>query len=282
MCDIRTIVADFDVIGLFHMPYCNGARWESVIRKSHFHHIFAFVFVLKDNSGIMRAFVFAMEKEASPVLSAVTIKKTERRGYATFHECVYQNVPFLVVISGVGKAFAAASIATMMEHYHVDSAINFGVAGTTNGNLAPIGSAVISSACVEHDLDTSAVGDPVGLVSGINIVEIPCDQKLLLQVKEACKQVGVQAEEGLIASGDTFFLSGDPRKQEVIQRWNPLCVDMESAPCAQIAYVYHVGFVSVRLISDWMNPSVEYDENVPLCVERIKNIALRLLQNDRP
>ena len=37
---------------------------------------------------------------------------------------------------------------------------------------------VVSTKLYEHDLDTTPVGDPYGLISGINIVEIPSDTGL--------------------------------------------------------------------------------------------------------
>ena len=230
----------------------------------------------------MKAFVFAMEKEASYLMDAVTVTKTLTKGFATIRECLYEDIRFLVVISGVGKAFAAASIAVIMENYQIDSIVNFGIAGTLNGNVAPIGTAVISSSCVEHDMDTSAVGDPVGMISGINISQIPCSAILAASLEQACADCNIPSYRGQIASGDIFFPHGDPRKEEVIQRWHPICIDMESAPFAQIAYVYdRVPFVSVRLISDWKNPAVEYFQNMNFCFERIKFIALRYLENEK-
>ena len=225
----------------------------------------------------MIVFVFAMEKEATPFLKEVSIKKRYNAGYTQILECDYRGKPFVVGISGVGKGFAAASVAAIAARYDVDFIINFGVAGTLDGNIAPILSAVIGEDYVEYDLDTSAVGDPVGMVSGINIVELPSSPMVRQILEKACEKRSISSSLGRIASGDTFFPHDSPRKAEVIEKWHPLCIDMESAPYAQIAYAYEIPFAAVRLISDWLDPSREYFENTAACSERIKEIALQVL-----
>lgn len=225
----------------------------------------------------MKAFLFAMPKEASPLLESVSIKKQIQAGFTKIYECCYEGIDFLVVVSGVGKAFAAASIPALADRYEVDMMINFGVAGTLDGEKAPILSAVIGTDYVEFDLDTSAVGDPIGMVSGIEKVELPSSQYVVEILEKACKSVSVPCAKGRIVSGDTFLVLGDKRKEEVRELWHPLCIDMESAAYDQIAYVYQIPYAAVRLISDWKEPSKEYPKNVPLCVTRIKEIALQVL-----
>ena len=218
-----------------------------------------------------------MPKEAVPLLESVTIKKQIQAGFTKIYECQWNDVLFLVVISGVGKAFAAASIPALVDRYEVDMIINFGVAGTLDGEKAPILSAVIGSDYVEYDLDTSAVGDPVGMVSGIEKVELPSSQYVIELVEKACKSCSISFAKGRIVSGDTFLTREDKRMETIQNLWHPLCVDMESAAYDQIAYVYQIPYVAVRLISDWKDPYTEYEKNVPLCAERIKEIALQVL-----
>ena len=44
----------------------------------------------------------------------------------------------------------------------------------------PVGTLVLAEQFVQHDMDTSAVGDPVGLVSTVNVTEFPCTGAALL------------------------------------------------------------------------------------------------------
>ena len=222
-------------------------------------------------------FLFAMEKEAAPLLEASKILSKRHSGYTCIMDCQHQDVLFHVVISGIGKGFAAAAMTAIHYEFDHPEVFNFGVAGTLDDQVAPIGSAVISSSFVEHDLDTSQIGDPVGLVSGINRVDLPASPQLMARVSNACKQVNISCALGKISSGDTFFAPNDPRKKEAIDRFHPLSIDMESAPFAQIAFVYQIPFVAIRLISDAHHPETEYMENMPMCTANIYRIASKVL-----
>lgn len=222
-------------------------------------------------------FLFAMEKEAIPLLKASTVISKRRSGYASIYECQLGKTPFFIVISGIGKGFAAAAMTAIHYEFDHPEVYNFGVAGTLDDHVAPILSAAISSSFVEHDLDTSQIGDPVGLVSGINRIDLPSNPQLIERVSNACKQANISCALGKISSGDTFFAPTDPRKKEVIERFHPLSIDMESAPFAQIAFVYDIPFVAVRLISDAHHPEKEYIENMGRCAENIYRIASKVL-----
>ena len=55
-------------------------------------------------------------------------------------------------------------------------------------------------------MDTSPIGDPVGLISGINLVNIPCDKKLADLMEQAVSKVGtITSKRGVIASGDQLI-----------------------------------------------------------------------------
>lgn len=110
--------------------------------------------------------------------------------------------------SGVGKVFAAICAQTMILKYGVKAIINSGVAGTLTGELH-IGDVAISTACVQHDMDTSPVGDPVGLLSGINVVELPADTTLVGELDKVCADAGVNHRLGVIATGDQFVATHD-------------------------------------------------------------------------
>ncbi len=220
----------------------------------------------------MECFVFAMEKEAKPLLDQCQILKTETFGFTKCYTCSLEGRTFLVAISGIGKGFAAACVASVAAHYQVEAIVNGGVAGSLDGKKAPILSAVIAKHVVEHDLDTSPIGDPVGLVSGINIVEIPVDEKLAQGLNKACKKVGVSTCRGVISSGDTFFRHEDPRREKAHQRFDSLSMDMESGPFGQIAYAHHIPFASMRVISDCEDPEVEYAQNVGKASELVCQI----------
>lgn len=223
----------------------------------------------------MVCLLFAMEKEASELLKNVEILENRCVGYTEIFEVEKAEKKFLVAISGIGKGFAASAIASVANLYKVDSFINVGVAGSQNKAKADIFSAVIGNQYVEHDMDTSAIGDPKGLISGINTVYLPGCKSLMEVAGQVCKSLSIPYVEGTISSGDTFLSEGE-KKKSITEEFGSLCLDMESAPFAQIASVFHVPFCAIRVISDAEHPEVEYPLNVKKCSAIASQIALAM------
>lgn len=159
--------------------------------------------------------------------------------------------------SGVGKVFAAICAQTMILKYGVKAIINSGVAGTLTGELH-IGDVAISTACVQHDMDTSPVGDPVGLLSGINVVELPADTTLVGELDKVCADAGVNHRLGVIATGDQFVATHE-RRDWIRDQFKAIAVEMEAGSIAHVCYVNKVPFASIRVISDEASGDVHID-----------------------
>ncbi len=159
--------------------------------------------------------------------------------------------------SGVGKVFAAICAQTMILKYGVKAIINSGVAGTLTGELH-IGDVAISTACVQHDMDTSPVGDPVGLLSGINVVELPADTTLVGELDKVCVDSGVNHRLGVIATGDQFVATHE-RRDWIRDQFKAIAVEMEAGSIAHVCYVNKVPFASIRVISDEASGDVHID-----------------------
>ncbi len=84
----------------------------------------------------------------------------------------YEAEPGIIACAGgVSKVNAAMAAETLCLKYGVDLILNAGVAGCLTD--LPTGSLVVAVNSSEHDVDTTAVGDPIGLVSTVNRVEFP-------------------------------------------------------------------------------------------------------------
>ena len=173
---------------------------------------------------------------------------------------------------GIGKVFAAICAQTMVIRYGVTTLVNSGVAGTLTPELH-IGDVAISSGCVQHDMDTSAIGDPVGLISGINLIELPADKALADGLEAAAEKAGVNCRRGIIASGDQF-VAGE-RRLAIIERFSPVAVEMESGAIAQAAYVNGCRFAALRVISDEADGSATVD--YPVFVKKAAAISSKLM-----
>ena len=84
----------------------------------------------------------------------------------------YQVAPdILACAGGISKVNAAMTAEILCLKYGVDLILNAGVAGCLT-DLAT-GSLVVASEFLQHDVDTSVIGDPVGLVSTVNRIAFP-------------------------------------------------------------------------------------------------------------
>ena len=188
----------------------------------------------------------AMESPASESVSGITFV-TGRIGK---HDIVAAQC-------GIGKVFAAMCAQTMILKYAPEAIINIGVAGSVTGGLQVLDIAIADKVC-QHDMDTSPIGDPVGLISGINRIFFPADPKLIAVIEEAAKIKDCRTVIGTVASGDQFICDKQV-KDRIIANTQALCTEMEGAAIAQTAYRNGVPFVILRAISDKADNSAEMD-----------------------
>lgn len=185
----------------------------------------------------------------------------------------------VIATCGIGKVFAAICAQTMILRFAPDIIINTGVAGTLTGELSVCDIAV-SDNVVQHDMDTSAIGDPVGLISGINIINIPASEKLSESVCYAAKALGLRAVRGTIASGDVFV--ADPKRKEYISStFGAVACEMEGASVGQVCYVNGIPFVVIRAISDGgdEDAAMSYDKFVTVAAENSVKLVCELIKN---
>ncbi len=154
----------------------------------------------------------------------------------------------VLAVCGIGKVFAAICAQTMILRYNPDVIINTGVAGTLTDALS-IGDIAIADSVVQHDMDTSPLGDPVGLLSGINIVKIPADSKTVSKIESCVKETGANYETGTIASGDQFLASNEV-KARIVKNFGAIAGEMEGASIGHVCYVNNKPFCVLRAISD--------------------------------
>lgn len=200
----------------------------------------------------------AMEVEVQELIENMENIKEETISRITFYSGTLQGKNVIVARCGVGKVHSGICAQTMILKYAPDAIINTGVAGSLNADL-DIADIVISDSVVQHDFDTSAFGDPKGLISGINLVKIPCPQELVRKIKKSADTiVGTNVVVGTIASGDQFICSSE-RKDFIVNNFGALCAEMEGAAIGQVCYINNVDFCIVRSMSDKADGSAHMD-----------------------
>ena len=190
----------------------------------------------------------AMSVEVDALKAKIENAKTENVSGVEFVSGILYGQEVVVAQCGIGKVFAAICAQTMILTYKVDRIINTGVAGTLTDKLSILDIAV-ASGVVQHDMDTSPLGDPVGLISGINVVTFPSSDTLAKSIIECAESIGVNCVHGVIASGDQF-IGRKEKKDWIHDTFDAVACEMEGASIGHVCYVNKVDFAVVRAISD--------------------------------
>ncbi len=199
----------------------------------------------------MIGIIGAMAIEVKLLKERMTEKQEEQVSSITFVRGILQGKEVVVAQSGVGKVSAATCAQTMVLHFGVKKLLSIGVGGSLSPELH-IGDVIIASGCVEHDMDTSAVGDPVGWISGLNLIELPVDKTMAEELIAICKKENLNYLYGIVASGDQF-ISSEEKAAWIRKTFNAVSSEMEAAAIAHVAYMNQCPFASFRVASDEAN-----------------------------
>ena len=225
---------------------------------------------------MLTGIIGAMVIETTAIKDMLTEKKTEVFGGIEFVKGKIGGNDVVVATCGIGKVFAAICAQTMILKYAPDRIINTGVAGSLSSSVGLLDIA-ISTSVVQHDMDTSPLGDPVGLISGLNIVNIPATESLVDDVATAARKVGINAAKGVIASGDQFI--ADATKKDYIRdTFGAIACEMEGAAIGQVCYAGGVDFVIIRAISDNADDVAGALDYPTLCVKAAEQSQRLLME----
>lgn len=215
----------------------------------------------------MIGIIGAMQVEVENIRSVMTDVHTENVSQITFYVGKISGKDAVVAKCGIGKVFAAVCAEIMILRFKTDVIVNIGVAGTLSDKLNTTDVAVAKSV-VHHDLDTSPLGDPVGLISGINIINIDCDPYVSSLLEKCVKKLGINCESGVIASGDQFVCTSE-RKDFIRKNFNAIACEMEGASIGHVCYINGVKFGVLRAISDGADEKshMDYDKFVTLAAK---------------
>ena len=134
----------------------------------------------------MTGIIGAMHIEVETIKSLMENKISETISGVEYVRGSLHGKEIVIAACGIGKVAAAMCTQTMILKYSPECIINTGVGGSLSTKLA-IGDIAVAESLVQHDMDTSPLGDPIGLISGINIVNIPADKKVLKPFLKALK-----------------------------------------------------------------------------------------------
>lgn len=180
----------------------------------------------------------------------------------------------VVAQCGIGKVFAAMCAQIMILHYAPAVIINTGVAGTLTDRLS-IGQIALADRLVQHDMDTTALGDPAGLISGINRVYFPTDPEVTACLSACVSREGVPSVTGTIASGDRFVSSAAEKDRIRSLFENCVACEMEGAAIGHVCFVNGTPCAILRAISD--GGDEEASDDYPTFCQKAADTAIRVL-----
>ncbi len=218
--------------------------------------------------------VCAMEPELALYKESLT--ETSERDGLLFGRLGPSRV--VLDLCGPGKVNAAICAERMLLLGRPDRLLNTGVAGALSPELRVL-DAVIGSAVCQHDVDTSALGDEPGFVSGVNRIFFPCDEALRASLCESAAALGLPHSVGVIASGDQFLADAQV-KARIRERFHAACGEMESGAIGQVCCLAGVPFAALRVLSDCGDGSapLDYREFMPRAAELSARILLHILR----
>ena len=220
----------------------------------------------------------AMDSEVKTLISLLENKREEKIGSVLFNRGTLFGKEVAIAKCGIGKVFAAIAAEAMIISYSPDLIINTGVGGAVGSGIS-VTDVVVADKLVQYDMDTSAIGDPVGLVSGINVIYFETDKRAVEIARDAAISVGVKAHVGTIATGDRF-VSQSEEKARLSGLFGAYACEMEGAAIAHTAYVNDTPVVVIRAISDSADEesSMDYMEFLPIAAKNSTEITLALVK----
>lgn len=195
-------------------------------------------------------------------------------------EGALRGVNVVLCKCGVGKVNAAVCAQTMILTWPVRLVINSGVAGALREPLE-IGDICVASDLVQHDVDTTAVGDPVGFVSTVNQTYFRCAEWAVDGLLRAAGSIeGVRVLSARIASGDQF-IHDQAQKDRIVRLFDASACEMEGGAIAQVCFINGVDCAVIRAISDSSTGKheMEYREFLPMAAATSAKVVINFLEN---
>ena len=229
----------------------------------------------------MIGIICALDIEARRLKSEIEAPKAQRLGKLEFVSGSLRGCEVVIGMAGVGKVNAAMCAEAMILRYAPELVINSGVAGSLSPELS-IGDIAVGTGVVQHDFDTTAVGDAPAFFNELGGDTFPCDPETAKAILEAARAEGIRALPAKIASGDQFISDG-ATKARLVRTFGVQACEMEGGAIAHVCFNNGVKCAIIRAISDSTDGEhqVEFYQFLPVAADHSARIVLRLLEQMR-
>lgn len=218
----------------------------------------------------------AMEIEVEAIKEQMNVAETVEIAGMKFLKGKLANTDIVVAQCGIGKVFSAACTQAMIMRFSPDYIINIGVCGSLTKEVKT-GDIILGERVLQYDMDTSAVGDPIGLISGINKIYFECSDELNAIIEKILAKKEINYKKGVVATGDRF-ISDSKLVKYLRDEFDAVGGDMESGAIGHICYINNVPFAILRSMSDSGDESSDedYKSSLDFAVKSTIEIVLEM------
>ncbi|KRE40515.1 5'-methylthioadenosine/adenosylhomocysteine nucleosidase [Paenibacillus sp. Soil522] len=190
----------------------------------------------------------AMAEEIELLHEHVNVASQVTKAGITYYEGTLHGKSIIYCKSGVGKVNAAVCTQILLD-LGADCVLFTGVAGAVDPQLN-IGDIVVSTSCIQHDMDCSPLGFARGTIPFHPRSEFPADDILIGLASAASERLfSGRSIKGKVLSGDQFIASRET-VQLLHETLQGACAEMEGASVAQVCDMNETPFVIIRSMSD--------------------------------
>ncbi len=220
----------------------------------------------------------AMQPEVEGLIASMKEAVCENVSGIDFYLGEIEGKRVVLAKCGVGKVFAALCAEAMIIKYSPSLIVNTGVGGALTPDLST-GDIIIANDLCQHDMDTSPIGDPVGLISGINKIYLEADRRASEILLDSAKELHLHARCGRIATGDSFIASKE-QKEKITSAFDADVCEMEGCAIAHVAFVNNIPFAVIRAISDSADgeATMDYPTFLPIAAKNSQALTLALIK----
>lgn len=217
----------------------------------------------------------AMDIEVNGIVASMSQVAEKTISGIRFYSGKLYDKDIVVAKCGIGKVFASICAQTMILEYNPTVIINSGVAGSLTKELGVLNVAIAKNV-VQHDMDTSPLGDPKGLISGINMVYFDANSQVVEALEKSTDLASCKSRCGTIATGDKF-ISVESEKKALHEEFGAIACEMEGGAIGHTCYINNVPFGVIRAISDGDGAEMDYmtfaEKAANQSVEIVKNFV---------
>lgn len=204
--------------------------------------------------------ICAGDEELAPFLEELEVTGTVEKAMLKFYEGKLCGLEVVVLFCGGCKVNAAIAAQILIDCFKVGTIINAGTAGGMDPSLKILDT-VISTEVAYHDVHEGILTE---FHPWMKSVYFEADENLLNYAKAAVSKINTKGKIyfGRMVTGEAFIT--DEGRQQIIDKFNPLSVDMETGSIAHVCYVNKIPFIAIRTVTDTAEYSgtATFEENL--------------------